>query len=210
MELECLQEQRVCGVSRYPFQIVFRNDGAKIYAIEIAHAKRHPITGAIARDRRHLGTRYRTRESTASLLLRVLAARSNRPPGLALACASAVSSRNTTARTASGRMLRHVHYYQQERCSLQHRGLDDEGRLVHAEQVFPVGFLGFWPASCRSIWAVIMPGTMIRAARILKATTRPRRSSAGPAPSPSCRAYPARSAPRSRGRTGIRRTGPPR
>ena len=33
---------QACGIERYPFQIVFRHDGAKIYVVAIAHAKRRP------------------------------------------------------------------------------------------------------------------------------------------------------------------------
>ena len=33
---------QVCGVDRYPFQIVFRNDGSRIFVVAIAHAKRRP------------------------------------------------------------------------------------------------------------------------------------------------------------------------
>lgn len=36
------QRHQACGIARYPFQIVFRNDGARIYVIAIAHAKRRP------------------------------------------------------------------------------------------------------------------------------------------------------------------------
>lgn len=31
---------RSCNVERYPFQIVFRNDGARIYIVAIVHAAR--------------------------------------------------------------------------------------------------------------------------------------------------------------------------
>jgi hypothetical protein len=36
------QRHQACGVSRYPFQIVFRNDGARVCVVAIAHAKRRP------------------------------------------------------------------------------------------------------------------------------------------------------------------------
>jgi plasmid stabilization system protein ParE len=36
------RRHQACGVDRYPFQIVFRNDGARIYVVAIAHAKRRP------------------------------------------------------------------------------------------------------------------------------------------------------------------------
>ena len=36
------RRHQVCGVGRYPFQIVFRNDGANIYVLAVAHAKRRP------------------------------------------------------------------------------------------------------------------------------------------------------------------------
>jgi hypothetical protein len=36
------QRHQACGIDRYPFQIVFRSDGARIYVVAIAHAKRRP------------------------------------------------------------------------------------------------------------------------------------------------------------------------
>jgi plasmid stabilization system protein ParE len=36
------QRHQACGVERYPIQVVFRNDGTRIYIVAIAHAKRRP------------------------------------------------------------------------------------------------------------------------------------------------------------------------
>jgi plasmid stabilization system protein ParE len=36
------QRHQVCGIGRYPFQIVFRHDGARIQVVAVAHAKRRP------------------------------------------------------------------------------------------------------------------------------------------------------------------------
>lgn len=36
------QRHQSCAINRYPFQIVFRNDGVRIYVIAVAHAKRRP------------------------------------------------------------------------------------------------------------------------------------------------------------------------
>jgi plasmid stabilization system protein ParE len=33
---------RACSVERYPFQVVFRDDGIRIYIVAVAHAKRRP------------------------------------------------------------------------------------------------------------------------------------------------------------------------
>jgi plasmid stabilization system protein ParE len=33
---------RSCGLERYPFQVVFRDDGARIYVVAIAHSARRP------------------------------------------------------------------------------------------------------------------------------------------------------------------------
>jgi plasmid stabilization system protein ParE len=36
------RRHRACAVARYPYQIVFRNDGGSIHVVAIAHAKRRP------------------------------------------------------------------------------------------------------------------------------------------------------------------------
>ena len=33
---------RSCGLERYPFQVVFRDDGARIFVVAVAHAARRP------------------------------------------------------------------------------------------------------------------------------------------------------------------------
>jgi len=36
------ERHQVCGVDRYPFQIVYRNDRGRLFVVAIAHAKRRP------------------------------------------------------------------------------------------------------------------------------------------------------------------------
>ena len=38
----CDARHQACAVERFPFQIVFRNDGDRIIIIAVAHAKRRP------------------------------------------------------------------------------------------------------------------------------------------------------------------------
>ena len=33
---------QACSVERYPFQIIYRDDGSRIYLVAVAHAKRRP------------------------------------------------------------------------------------------------------------------------------------------------------------------------
>ena len=36
------RRHRACSLVAYPFQIVFRNDGSRLFVIAVAHAKRRP------------------------------------------------------------------------------------------------------------------------------------------------------------------------
>ena len=36
------QQHRACNLTKYPFQIIFRQNGERIYIVAVAHAKRRP------------------------------------------------------------------------------------------------------------------------------------------------------------------------